>query len=106
MKGLRVEALDDFLGVAAVGEFDESEAAGAARFAIDRHDNVGRLSDGREVGAKIRLRGAVRKVPDEQTDCQGLLVKGESYPRTSLNGSLPRRKSRLPSGAGPAWRVP
>jgi hypothetical protein len=36
---------------------------------------VGWFRDGREVGSKIRLTGAVREVPDEQTDCQGSLVK-------------------------------
>jgi hypothetical protein len=36
---------------------------------------VGRLCDRCEVGAEIRLARTIREVPDEQTDCQGLLVK-------------------------------
>jgi hypothetical protein len=74
LKRLRVETLDDFLGVGAVHELDEREPAGASGFPIDRHDDVGRLSDGREVGAEVRFRSAVREIADEQTDCQGFLV--------------------------------
>ena len=54
---------------------DEREPARAAGLAIDRHDDVGRLSDGREVGSKVRFGGTVREIPDEQTNCQGFLVK-------------------------------
>jgi hypothetical protein len=36
---------------------------------------VGRLCDGCEVGSKVGLARTVGEVPDEQTDCQGLLVK-------------------------------
>jgi hypothetical protein len=27
------------------------------------------------VGSKVRFGGTVREIPDEQTDCQGFLVK-------------------------------
>jgi hypothetical protein len=36
---------------------------------------VGRLCDGCEVRPEIGLTRTVWEVPDEQTDCQGLLVK-------------------------------
>jgi len=72
---LGVELFDDAFGDFALREFNEREAAGPAGFPIDRHDDVGRLCDGREVGAQIRLRRAVRKVPNEQTDCQVCLLE-------------------------------
>ena len=56
-------------------QFDERESARTTGLAIDRHGNVGGLGDGREVGAEVRLARTVGEVPDEQTDCQGLLVK-------------------------------
>jgi hypothetical protein len=62
-------------GNGAVGEFDECETARTAGLAIDRHGYVGWLGDGRQVSTKIGLTGPVWEVPDEQTDCQGLLVK-------------------------------
>jgi hypothetical protein len=73
---LCVELPDDFGGKRRVGELDEREAARTSRLPIDRHDDVGRFRDGREVGSKISFRRAVRQVSDEQTDCQGSLVKG------------------------------
>jgi hypothetical protein len=36
---------------------------------------VGGFGDGREMGSEIPFARAVGKVPDEQTDCQCLLVK-------------------------------
>jgi hypothetical protein len=75
LEGLRVELLDHCFGNGAVGELDEREATRTAGLAIDRHGNVGRLGDGRKVSAKVGFTCAVREVPDEQTDCQDLLVK-------------------------------
>jgi hypothetical protein len=74
LKRLRVELADHFFGDRAVRELDESESAWTTGLAIHRHGNVGGISDGGEMGSEIRLARAVGKVPDEQTDCQGLLV--------------------------------
>ena len=60
LERLLVEALDHFLGDRTLGELDEREAAGTAGLAIDRHDHMGRLCDGREVGPEIRFGGVVR----------------------------------------------
>ena len=75
MKRLRVEFLDDVFGDGAIGELDEGEAPWSAGLAIDRHSNVGWLSDSRQVSAKVGLTCPVREIPDKQTDCQVLLVK-------------------------------
>jgi hypothetical protein len=73
--GLRVEFLDNFFGDGAIGELDERETARTTGLAIDRHGNVGWLGDGSQVSSKISLTCPVGEIPDEQTDCQGLLVK-------------------------------
>ena len=75
LEWLRVELTNDFFGLLAVGKLDECKSARTTGLAIDRHGDVGRLCDGREVCPKIGLARAVGEVPDEQTDCQGLLVK-------------------------------
>jgi hypothetical protein len=75
LKRLRIELADHFFGDRAVRELDKSESAWAARVAIHGHSNVGGFGDGGEMGSEIRFARAVGKVPDEQTDCQGLLVK-------------------------------
>ncbi len=75
LERLLIEPLDDFVRHRAVGEFDERKSARTAGLAIDRHHHMGRLCDGREVGSEIRFGSAVRQVADEQTDCQGSLVK-------------------------------
>jgi hypothetical protein len=67
-EGLRIEALDDFIGDAAFGELHEREASRPTGFPIDRHRHMGRLGNWREVCAEIRFRCAVRQVADEQTD--------------------------------------
>jgi hypothetical protein len=77
LKRLGVELLDDLFGDRALDELDEGEATRAAGFPIDRHDNVGRLCDGREMGPEVSLTCPVREVSDEQTDCQDFLVKGD-----------------------------
>ena len=92
LKWLRIESLDDFVGLAAVRKLDEREAAWTAGLTIDRHDNVGGLCDGSEVGAEVRLTGSVRQVPDEQTDCQGLLEMCPRFGRPQIlsqNGQWP-----------------
>jgi hypothetical protein len=71
---LRIELADHVFGDRTVRELDEGESAWAARVAIHRHGNVGGFGDGGEMGSEIRFARAVGKVPDEQTDCQGLLV--------------------------------
>jgi hypothetical protein len=75
LKRLRIELADDFLRFFTVHELDERKPAWTAGFAIDWHGDVGGLCDGREVGPKIGLARAVGEISDEQTDCQGLLVK-------------------------------
>jgi hypothetical protein len=75
LEGLRVEFLDDVFGDGAICKLDERKAAWTAGLAIDRHDDMGRFCDRGKVGAEIRLTCRVRQVPDEQTDCQGSLVK-------------------------------
>ena len=75
MKWLRIEFANDFFRLLAVHKFDERKSARTAGLAIDRHGDVGGLCDRREVGAEIGLTRTVGEVPDEQTDCQGLLVK-------------------------------
>jgi len=75
LEWLCVELTDDLLRHGALDEFDESESARTASLAIDRHDDVRRFGDGGEVGPKIRFAGPVGKISDEQTDCQGSLVK-------------------------------
>jgi hypothetical protein len=74
LKRLRVELADHFFGDRAVRELDEGESPWTTGVAIHRHGNVGGFSDGGEMGSEIRFARAVGKVPDEQTDCQGLLV--------------------------------
>ena len=91
LEGLRVEPLDDLLRLGAIDEFHERKAARPAGLAIDRHDYMGRLCDRREVGFKVRFCGAIRQVPDEQTDCQGSLVKDAAYDSISeVHGRLSR----------------
>jgi hypothetical protein len=75
LKRLGVELANDFFRLLAVRKLDERKSAWAPGLSIDRHGDVGRLCDGCEVGAEIHLARTIREVPDEQTDCQGLLVK-------------------------------
>jgi hypothetical protein len=75
LKGLRIELADHFLSDRAVRKLDKSESTWTTRVAIHRHGNVGGFGDGREMGSEIPFARAVGKVPDEQTDCQCLLVK-------------------------------
>jgi hypothetical protein len=100
LERLRVELTDDFLSLFAVGELHECESAGTTSLAIDRHGNVRGLSDGREVGAEIRLTRTVGKVPDEQTDCQGLLVKSPVSRRGFDSISKTHLKSQRAKGKG------
>lgn len=65
---LCVELFDDLLGDVPLGKFHERKAARTPGFAIDRHDDVRGLGDGREVGSEIRFGCAVREVPYEETD--------------------------------------
>lgn len=71
LKRLRVEFPDDLFGHGAVGELDEGKPPRSAGLAIDRHHNVRRFGDGREVGPEICFRRAVWQVADEQPDSQG-----------------------------------
>jgi hypothetical protein len=73
LKRLRVEPFDDRFGVAALGKLDKCKAARTSGLPVDRHHDVRGLSNGGEVGAEIRFGGAVREIPDEQTNCQGFL---------------------------------
>src|SRR6186997_2578034 len=75
LKRLCVEALDDFFGGRSLGVLDEGEAARSPGLAIDGHHDVRRLGYCGEVGAEIGFARPVGKVPDEQTDCQGSLLK-------------------------------
>jgi hypothetical protein len=75
LEWLRVELTNDFFGLLAVCKLDECKSARTTGLPIDRHGDVGRLCDGREVCPEIGLARAVGEVSDEQTDCQGLLVK-------------------------------
>lgn len=75
LEGLGVEFPDDFFGNGAIGELNERETARTTGLAIDRHGNVGWLGDGSQVSSKISLTCPVGEIPDEQTDCQGLLVE-------------------------------
>jgi hypothetical protein len=106
LERLRVEPLDDFLGLRAVGKLDECKPARTPGFTIDRHDDVGGFGDGREVGAKVSFAGPVGKVPDEQTDSQDFLV---TYPPERR--ALRRKRGRLRfyprtcEKAGCGWRV-
>jgi len=69
----RIAGREHLFGLGAVSEFHEREPARTTGFTIDRHHHVRRLGDRSEVGSEIRLAGAVRQIPDEQTDCQGSL---------------------------------
>jgi hypothetical protein len=75
LERLRVKLANDFLCLCAVDKLDERKSARATGLAIDRHGDVGRLCDGCEVGPEIGLARTVGEISDEQTDCQGLLVK-------------------------------
>jgi len=55
-----IEFANDVLGDVALGKFHEGEAARTTRFTVDRHGNVRRFGDGREVGPKVRLSRAIR----------------------------------------------
>src|SRR6185295_7506473 len=70
---LSVEALDRLFGVCAIGEFDEREPTRASGLAIDRQHDLRRRSDGPEVAPQIGFGGAVRKIPDEQTNGQSTI---------------------------------
>jgi hypothetical protein len=59
---------------------------------------VGGLSDWREVGAEVRLSRTVGEVPDEQTDCQGLLVKSPLSRRGFDSISKTHSKSQRSQG--------
>ena len=84
LERLLIEPLDDVFRHRAFGEFDERKPARASGLAIDRHHHVGRLCNGREVSPEIRFAGAVRQITDEQTDCQGSLVKNAPSCRRPL----------------------
>jgi hypothetical protein len=71
LKRLRVEFSNDFFGDCTVRELDEGKPPRPACFAIDRHYDVRRFCDGREVSPEIRFRRTVRQVADEQPDSQG-----------------------------------
>ena len=75
LKRLRIEALDHFLGRRAVRELHERKAAGPAGLPVHWHHNMRRFGDGCEMGAEVGFACPVRKVPDEQTDCQELPLK-------------------------------
>jgi hypothetical protein len=75
LERLCVELADDFFRFLSVGKLDERKSTRTTGLAIDRHSDVGRLCDGCKVGPEICLARTVGEVPDEQTDCQGLLVK-------------------------------
>ncbi len=75
LERLCVELANDFFRLVAVRKLDERKSARASGLSIDRHSDVGRLCNGCEVSPKISFARTVREVPDEQTDCQGLLVK-------------------------------
>jgi hypothetical protein len=75
LERLRVKLANDFLGLCAIRKLDECKSARATGLAINRHGDVGRLCDGCEVSPEIGLARTVGEIPDEQTDCQGLLVK-------------------------------
>ncbi len=82
LEWLRVELSDDLLGGGALREFGEGEPTRPAGLAIDRHDNVRRLRDRREVRPEIRFRRAVGQVADEEPDSQGSPEKAyRLYPR-------------------------
>ena len=98
LKWLCVEFADHFLRFVTVHEFDECESARTTGLAIDRHGNVGGLSDWREVGAEVRLSRTVGEVPDEQTDCQGLLVKSPLSRRGFDSISKTHSKSQRSQG--------
>jgi hypothetical protein len=68
LEGLGVEALDDFFRGRTFREFYEREATWPTGFAINRHDDMGGLSDGGEVDAEIRFTRSIREIPDKQTD--------------------------------------
>jgi hypothetical protein len=70
---LGVEFADNLFRDRTLHEFDKGEPPRSAGLAIHRHDDVRRFGDGGEVGSKIRFTRSVRKIPDEQTDCQGSL---------------------------------
>ena len=95
LKGLRVEFPDDIFADGAFRDFHEREAAGTAGLAIDRHDDMGRFCDGGEMSAKISLTCTVRKIPDEQTDCQGSLVKSAEC--AAASDSIPLGHTRTVS---------
>jgi hypothetical protein len=97
LEWLSVELADDFFGLFAVNELHEGKSARTTGLAVDRHRNVGGLCDGREVGAEICLTGAVWEVPDEQTDCQSLLVKSPLVRRVSI---LSQRHTTKVKGQG------
>jgi hypothetical protein len=63
---------------------------------------VGRLCDGREVSPKISLTRTVGEVPDEQTDCQGLLVKSPLLAAgfDSISKTLWKSQRRKAAGHG------
>lgn len=75
LEWLCVELANDFFRLIAVRKLDERKSARASGLSIDRHGDVGRLCNGCEVSPKISLARTVGEVSDEQTDCQGLLVK-------------------------------
>jgi len=73
LKWLLIEPLDDLLGSRALREFHERKATRTAGLPVHWHHNVRWFGDGCEVGAEVGLACPVRKVPDEETDCQGSL---------------------------------
>jgi hypothetical protein len=73
LEGLRVKALDHFLGGCPLGEFDERKATWTAGLPVHGHHDVRWFGDGCEVGAEVGLACPVGKVPDEETDCQSSL---------------------------------
>lgn len=92
MKRLRVEFADDFFSDGPVRELHEREPARATGLPINRHGNVRGLCDGGKVGSEVRLAGTVREISDEQTDCQGLLVKKHHLMSVALDSISTRHR--------------
>jgi hypothetical protein len=62
---LAVVAVDDLLGMVALGEIHEGEPSGASGFPIGRQHDLGWLGDFGEQGAQIGFGGAVGQVSNE-----------------------------------------
>ena len=64
---LAVKALDRFLGRTALGVFNKGKAAGPTGFPVEGADNLGRLTDLREMRAQVVFGGLIGQVTDEQS---------------------------------------